>query len=422
LAAVKGPHLLEVGIAWPPEPFLTRKLQGLAGSGLRVTVASPLTRRAARLRIDGIRLVRLPPAGEPNLVSLFWTARDLLALLLRDPRRAIRVVRSVRPRRRLRLALPLVLAAPDVVQFEWMPVAAVYLPLFATFECPVAVSCRGSGINVLPHTHPEIAEVYPLVFARANAVHCVSEAILGEAAQYGLSPLKARVIRTSVDAELFSPGEAHPKDVLRVVSVGALTWVKGHADGLKAVAQLVRDGVPATYEIIGSEPGADTGKASDREHLLFLVAALGLGNHVRLAGLLPLEEVRDRLRRSDVLLHPSYAEGIANGVLEAMACSLPVVVTDVGGMREAVGNGVEGLICPPRDPEALATALRTIWESPELAVRLGQAGRARVLADFTVPAQIEAFAALYADLTTVARTGARSCPDSARGSEVMIRD
>ena len=143
-----------------------------------------------------------------------------------------------------------------------------------------------------------------------------------------------------------------------MLSVGTLHWIKNFEDGIRAVALLAADGIPVRYEIAGAEPPpGDAAKPSDRPKLLYLIRELGLEGRVELLGELSHEEVRDRMQASDVLLHPSLSEGIPNCVLEAMACELPVVVTDCGGMREAVTDGVEGFVCPPRDPGALAGAL-----------------------------------------------------------------
>jgi glycosyltransferase involved in cell wall biosynthesis len=107
------------------------------------------------------------------------------------------------------------------------------------------------------------------------------------------------------------------------------------------------------------------------------------------------EDVRDALRGADVLLHPSLSEGMPTVMLEAMACALPVVVTDVGGVREAVTDGVEGIVVPPRDPQALAAALERLRRDPALGRRMGEAGRRRVQAEFTLERQLDQFEDFY---------------------------
>ncbi len=309
--------------------------------------------------------------------------------------------------------MPLVLADPDVIQFNWLPQAARYLPLFEALERPVAVSCRGPGVYILPHTgvsagdrrsfgsasYAEFATGYPMVFEKAAAVHCVSEAIAVEGERYGLDRTKARIIRPAVDTTFFSPGRVGKTSVeFRVVSIGFLSWVKGHGDGLEAVARLARDGVPVTYQIIGHDPRPGAAMASDRERILYLIHELGLTDCVELIGEISREGVRQRLRDSHVLLHPSYSEGIPNSVLEAMSCGLPVVVTDVGGTGEVMTDKVHGFLCPPREPQLLADALRALWRDPNLARRLGEAGRTRVVEAFSPLGEIDAFLDFYARL------------------------
>jgi starch synthase len=96
---------------------------------------------------------------------------------------------------------------------------------------------------------------------------------------------------------------------------------------------------------------------------------------------------------------PSIYEpfGIIN--LEAMACETPVVAAAVGGIKEVVVDGETGLLVPPADPPKLARALTKVLEDPALAAKMGRAGRARVLQDFTWGRIAEKTLALYRSLT-----------------------
>jgi glycosyltransferase involved in cell wall biosynthesis len=104
----------------------------------------------------------------------------------------------------------------------------------------------------------------------------------------------------------------------------------------------------------------------------------GLADRVVFAGRRRPEEVARWLQAADAFVLASHNEGLPNVVLEAMACGLPVVATDVGGTGEAVLEGVSGLLVPPRDVGSLAEAMTRISEDPELAARFGAAGRRRV--------------------------------------------
>jgi colanic acid/amylovoran biosynthesis glycosyltransferase len=402
-------HLLEVGVQWPPETFLRRKLQGLAARGVRVTVASKLVYDATAT-VEGVELVRIPErATAPRL------ARDALALLVTSPRRLVRLWRNVRRapstlfRRHggtadvLAMYLPLARLRPDVVQFEWNVAAVDHLPVFDVLGCPILTSCRGSDITVYPHipTFHHYASGLPEVIRRASAVHCVSESLKRDAAGFGLDPAKARVIRPAVDADAFRPAPAAPGregDVLRVVSVGWLRWEKGHEYALQAIHALVQRGVPVRFEILGGVPEASRGKAGERERILHTVVDLGLEEHVGLHGQATPAEVGHRLAEADAFLHASVAEGIPNVVLEAMACAVPVVTSDCGGVSEAVTDGVEGFVVGPRDPDGLAGALERLWSDRPLARRMGNAGRERVRLAFTPDHHIDQFLDLYREV------------------------
>jgi glycosyltransferase involved in cell wall biosynthesis len=126
------------------------------------------------------------------------------------------------------------------------------------------------------------------------------------------------------------------------------------------------------------------------------VRALGLDGLVWLPG--ARSDVAAILRGFDVFAMSSIAEGTPGSALEAMASGLPVVGTRVGGIPEVVAEGVTGQVVPPRDPAALAEALARYALDPELAAAHGAAGRARVLAHYSMPAMVAGYQALYDSL------------------------
>lgn len=357
-------RVLEVGLDWPPETFIQLKLRCLAERGLDVRVGAHLPDGAAPADVPGLRLERLPTLGQG----------------------ADRVERHLHNLR------------PDVLHFEWMTVASAYVPLLERWDGPVVVSCRGSELPAGDTANGRPARaLVERVFKRADAVHLVHQAKRDEAARFGLARGKAEVIKTGVDTDVFRPGEAArpPGDELRIVSVGWLRWLKGYEYGLVALSELVREGVPATLEIVGGDPLDHMGEQSERARIVQSAGDLGLEDRVRLRGHIDTSEVVATLQRSDVLLHSSLSEGLPNVVVEAMACGLPVVATDVGGTREAVTDGVEGFVVPPRDPRAAAAALRTLWSEPDLRERMGRAGLRRVQSDFTLDRLADEWMELY---------------------------
>lgn len=381
---------------------------------MRVTVASSRIFHP-HAEVSGVELLPVPGRPATRLAALRVVAGSGVALLIRSPHRLLRLLRGcrkhlsdpVRARRGSMLelvaaCLPLARLRPDVVHFEWHSAAVNHLPLYDVWDCPVTTSCRGSDISVYPHIPGQelYASRLPDVFARVSGVHCVCESVMREATAFGLDPAKAVVARPSIDPELFRPEGRRdgPRDgALAVVMVGWLRWEKGYEYALEAVRRLVDDGVPVVLEIVGEVPAEWRNGMDERARILHTVADLGLERHLRLRGRASSGEIAAILRASDVFLHTSLTEGIPVAVTEAMACELPVVVTDCGGLTEAVSDGVEGFVVPPRDPGALSSALEQLWRDPALRRRMGAAGRARVLSQFTLRDEHEVFLKMYRD-------------------------
>jgi sugar transferase (PEP-CTERM/EpsH1 system associated) len=106
-------------------------------------------------------------------------------------------------------------------------------------------------------------------------------------------------------------------------------------------------------------------------------------------------DVPELLRSLDCFVLPSLAEGISNTILEAMGSGLPVIATDVGGNADLVDAGRTGIIVPPADPQALATAIGTLAQDVQKARDMGAAGRALVMERFSMESMTNAYAAVY---------------------------
>jgi glycosyltransferase involved in cell wall biosynthesis len=100
----------------------------------------------------------------------------------------------------------------------------------------------------------------------------------------------------------------------------------------------------------------------------------------------------------DAVVLPSYREGLPKGLIEAAACGLPLVATDVPGCREVVADGVDGLLVPPRSADALAQAIARLRDDSALAGRLGEAARRKALEHFDESIVIARTMAVYDEL------------------------
>jgi glycosyltransferase involved in cell wall biosynthesis len=196
----------------------------------------------------------------------------------------------------------------------------------------------------------------------------------------------------AIDAAFFSPLDVHRQGNV-VVTVSRFHWKKSLPTALMAVALLRRDCPDVRYVLVGD------GKLEERTELAFHVHDLGIAEHVEFHGPASAEEVRELLAQASVFVLPSVSEGLPNSVLEAMAMEVPVVVTDAGGMPEAVADGVEGFVVPRRDYRALAEKIETLLRNPGLAREMGKRGRERVLRQFTLERQTETFLQVYQELT-----------------------
>jgi glycosyltransferase involved in cell wall biosynthesis len=161
--------------------------------------------------------------------------------------------------------------------------------------------------------------------------------------------------------------------------------VKDHSTFLRAAAR-VRRAVPEASFLIAGQGVLTESLRAEAKGLEIADTTFFLGHCERIAELLALSEV-------GVL--SSQAEGFSNSILEYMAAGLPVVVTDVGGAREAVSDGESGFIVPARDDEAMAARIIMLLDDPERARVMGARGRLIVKERFSCEAQLEQTVALY---------------------------
>lgn len=178
-----------------------------------------------------------------------------------------------------------------------------------------------------------------------------------------------------------------PEQRFVILSVANLIPYKGHADLIDALA-LAAPHLPADWELVcvGRDDGIG---ASLRER----ARAAGLAENCRWAG--QVEDVDVYLQAADVSVLASHGEGFSNALLESMAAGLPVVATAVGGNSDAISDGVDGLLVPPRAPRALGDALSRLAEAPGLRARLGERARARVTDAFSEERCVDLYAQLY---------------------------
>ena len=225
---------------------------------------------------------------------------------------------------------------------------------------PVSITLRGTEV---PHSRiPALRRRIAKALAGATRVFSVSDSLRQLAVGLGMPAAKGRVIGNGIDLDRFLPvprTDARrrfglPEDARVLVSVGALVERKGFHRVIACLPALLENTANLHYLIVGgANPEGDM-----LAELRAQVAAAGLEERVHFLGAMPPDELKWPLSAADVFVLATRNEGWANVFLEAMACGVPVVTTDVGGNREVVCRPELGTIVPFGDQAALTEALR----------------------------------------------------------------
>ena len=238
----------------------------------------------------------------------------------------------------------------------------------------------------------------------AAAVVAVSDGMRADilTAYPEIIPERVRVIRNGIDTTEYAPDLAtgvldrYGIDLARpyVIFVGRITRQKGLPVLLRAASGLVPE---AQLVLLAG--------AADTPEQLAEVTELVEGLRASRSGVLWIPEMLAKPEVIQLLTHatafacPSVYEPLGIVNLEAMACGTAVAGSRTGGIPEVVADGETGLLVPPEDPHALASALNTLLRDPDRARAMGQAGRKRAVAEFGWPAIAAQTAGLYAELT-----------------------
>ncbi|MEV0242920.1 GT4 family glycosyltransferase PelF [Streptomyces sp. NPDC050674] len=201
---------------------------------------------------------------------------------------------------------------------------------------------------------------------------------------------KIRTVYNGVDPAAFPHAGPEPE-------VPTLSWC-GRVDPIKDLETLirayatVRAEIPATrLRLFGPVP---PGGEAYRTRLEKLAAELGVTDGLTFEG--RVSEVWRAYAAGHLVMLSSISEGFPFSIIEAMSCGRTTVSTDVGGVREAVGD--TGLVVPPREPEKMAAAALTLLKDDQRRVRLGELSRQRVIDRFTLRRSVDAFRTIYKEL------------------------
>jgi glycosyltransferase involved in cell wall biosynthesis len=304
----------------------------------------------------------------------------------------------------------------DIVHSHNFSANVFTIPAARLARVPVVVaSVHDLGI----YRSPLQQRVHVAACRLADRVFVVAEAIRTWLIERGCDPARVTVLRNGIDISRFRQRSDDGQSVRKELGLQAadpivamicrLAPLKGIEDYLAAAALVVESIPGARFLIVGegyvSGGGPMTADREYRAGLESIAHRLGLDGKVVFTGF--RSDIPRLLQTVTVSVLPSLSEGLSNVVLESMAAGVPVIATRVGGIPEAVSNGVTGLLVPPSDPRELATAICRVLASRDLAERLGESGRQHVIDQFSLDRMIADTTAWYLRLLQDSRSGSR---------------
>ena len=255
-------------------------------------------------------------------------------------------------------------------------------PLVHTFHALGSVKRRHQGTS---DTSPAgRAHLEPLVGTNVHTVIATCADEVSELRALGIPSHRIEVAPCGVDPVAFSPdGPSEPRGAaIRLVSAGRLVPRKGVDLIIEALGLLADEGmVDVELEVVGG--GVEATGDPELARLSALANTRGVADRVHFRGQVARAQMPALLRSADAVVCTPWYEPFGIVPLESMACGTPVIAAAVGGMRDSVLDRVSGLHVPPRDPVAIAAAVRRLADETSFRCALGVAGRHRVEAEFT---------------------------------------
>lgn len=246
--------------------------------------------------------------------------------------------------------------------------STVGLLLVKTFPVEISVSFHGPDEFIDPEGFRLRDKIEASVFSRAISSYSKSQ--LMKSCDY-TQWSKIEAVYLGVDPERFVPRPFRPApEPFEILCVGRLSPVKAQHVLVTAVGLLRQRGRKVLLRIVGGGP--------DRASLETYVRKLGLEEAVIVHGFTPQHELDRMYSHTDLFALASFAEGVPGVLMEAMAMEIPCVATNITGTPELIEHGVDGLLVPPSDVEALADAMDLLVTNPALRERIGKAGRVKI--------------------------------------------
>jgi colanic acid/amylovoran biosynthesis glycosyltransferase len=341
------------------ETFFVSKIKGLQKEGHEVVLF-------AQNKASGFSLCKVILAPKINKTNTFIKSLVILVVVFKLMLYPKRILKFIKLERLVKRPWPqlfknvvnnshVLTKNLDWLHFGFATLAIQSEHVAKVVNAKMAVSLRGFDIDVYPLQHPNC---YNLIWKNVDKVHSISHYLLEKAKVLGLpEQTDCSIIRPAVDISKIKIAPKVLSEVINLLTVGRLHWIKGLIYTLEALAILKAQGVSFNYTIIGSGP--------DYESIVFAISQLSLTQEVRLLGQNTHENTLSYYANADIYIQYSASEGFCNAVLEAQAMECLCVVSDGGALIENVIHNQTGWVVPKRNPKILAKTLQEVILLPE---------------------------------------------------------
>jgi len=241
---------------------------------------------------------------------------------------------------------------------------------------PFVITVWGSDILVEPKRFAALKPVVKFVLKRADLITCDGEHVIGPLANLGAEPEKIKIIFFGTDVKRFSPEKRDVKLQERLGVAGCPTIISTRKlEPIYDIPSLI-NAVPMVLKEFPAAKFIIAGEGSQKEVLKNLAASLGVAPSVIFVGDIPNAELPGYLASADVYVSTSTSDaGLSAGTAEAMACGLPVIVTDFGDNRGWVEDNVNGFVIPTHDPASLFDKIVYLLKNRETGRTFGMKSR-----------------------------------------------
>lgn len=262
---------------------------------------------------------------------------------------------------------------------------------------PFIVSVWGSDIYDFPNKNGIFSALTRFVLRRADKVLSTSHVMAEEASKYTSKEIE--VTPFGIDLDTFKPLPKTGTDFV----VGTIKTLE-EKYGLHYLIEAFK--IFSTNSTSGKIKLIIVGGGSQEQQLKQQARDLGISHLCDFIGPVPYEEVPHYHNQIDVCVCLSNNESFGVAAIEASATERPVVVSDVGGLPEVIVDNVTGVVVPAQDPKSAAEAIKALHDNPDLRVKMGKAGRQRVIEQYDWNKNVDKMIRIYNDLT-LTRIGQR---------------